>query len=70
MELRPGIRVPIPCRQCAQAMTFFELREGISPLSCARCGQETRVEVYRDDGALRVRTAATLTADRPKAGRS
>jgi hypothetical protein len=51
-------------------MTFFELREGISPLSCARCGQETRVEVYRDDGALRVRTAATLTADRPKAGRS
>jgi hypothetical protein len=51
-------------------MTFFELREGISPLSCALCGQEMQVEVYRDGGSLRVRTAATLTVDRSKAGRS
>ena len=70
MELRPGIKVPIPCRLCALSMISFELREGIHPVSCARCGQEMQVEVYRHEGELKIRTAARGTVDRAKSERS
>jgi hypothetical protein len=51
-------------------MISFELREGIHPVSCARCGQEMQVEVYRHEGELKIRTAARGTVDRAKSERS
>ncbi len=70
MELRPGLKVPIPCRHCGQSMIPFEVSEGMHPLACPRCGLEMQVEVYRHEAELRIRTASRGTAQKAKPSRS
>ena len=70
MELKQGVKVPIPCRHCAQSMIPFEIREGTHPLPCPRCGLTIQVEVFRHEGQLRVRTATVGAAGHPPTGRS
>lgn len=71
LELRPGAKVPIPCRCCNMAMIPFEVREGVHSLNCAQCKGVTRVEVYSSGVELKIRTASTCVESQPSsAGRS
>ncbi len=67
MELQPGVKVPIPCRNCLQSMIPFEVSEGTREVSCPRCSLVTIVEVYRQEGQLRVRTSPCASKERSKA---
>ena len=48
MEIRPGDRIPIPCRNCRGKLIPFEIRKGVQAILCPSCKSKTWVQVNRD----------------------
>lgn len=59
LELKPGLRIQIPCRNCAETLLAFTVKTGDHAVDCPRCRRTTKVRVASEEGRLRIHTSAS-----------
>lgn len=60
LELKPGVILPIPCRNCGK-ITKYIMKPGSTLLRCKACDHVTGVVVEMESGTWTVKTGLIAT---------